>query len=168
MEYTFPQIISKKDYLGLPPQKQEKYVFGKIKDVLKMNQNGITISVIEKKTPFTRPTIIKHLERLISAREGYKRILGNTNVYFPNGSAVYPDKTVKETISDDHFFKGTFLNNGYGEFVFIEEHGGSGISGGSFMIRKIEFNIFKDFINKLGKEVSSATNSMAIVPHFTW
>jgi hypothetical protein len=153
MEYVFPEILSKKDYLGLPPHKQENYVYEKIKEILKLNKNGITISVIEEKAPFTRPTIIKHLERLVSAREGYKRTLGNTNVYFPNGSAVYPDKTVKMTIADSRFFKGTFLNNGYGEFVFIEESGGSGISGGSFMIKKDEFETFKDFINKLSKEV---------------
>ncbi len=153
MDYEFPKILSKKDYLGLPPQEQEKYVFGKIKEILKKNKNGITISIIEKETPFTRPTIIKHLERLVSSREGYKRTIGNTNVYFPNGSAIYPDKTIKERINDTRFFRGTLISNNYGEFVFIEEDGDSNISGGSFMIKKNEFDKFKDFIIKVSEGV---------------
>ncbi|MEA2037619.1 MAG: hypothetical protein U9O94_08975 [Nanoarchaeota archaeon] len=153
MEFEFPEIMDKKDYLGLPPHKQEKYVFDMLKNILKRNKNGITISVVEKKTPFTRPTIIKHLERLMSAREGFKRKLGNTNVYFPNGSAIYPDKTAREIIEDTRAFKGTFINNNYGEFIFIEEEGNSGISGGSFMIKKEEFKIFKNLVNRLNKEV---------------
>ena len=124
------QILPKKEYLGLPPSEQEKYVEKVIKKILKLHKNGITIPEIVNKTPFARPTVTKHLERLVSCREGFKRKFSNLYLYFPNGSAVYPDKIINLEIENKRKFVGTLINNNYGEFIFIEEVGGEGISGG--------------------------------------
>ncbi len=153
MESQYLPILSKKEYLGLPPSEQEKYVEKKIKEILKMNQNGITIQAIVDKTPFTRPTVTKHLERFVSCREGFKRTFGNLYIYFPNSRAVYPDKTISMEIGNKRTFVGTLINNNYGEFIFIEEMGGEGISGGGFLVKKEEFIIFKEFIEKVFNEV---------------
>ncbi len=154
MTYDFKAILSKNDYLALPPQEQEKYVRRQLREILKSHKNGITISEIDEKTPFTRPTIIKHLERFASTREGFRRKVGTSFVYYPNGSSVYPDKIIKTEISKDRAYRGAFINNNFGEYVFIEEVGVEGIAGGSFMIKKDEFSLFKEFIEKLTAEVA--------------
>ena len=147
------QILTKKEYLGLPPFKQEEYVERKIKEILKAHKNGVTIQGIIDKTPFTRPTVTKHLERLVSCREGFKRKFGNLYLYFPNSRSVYPDKTISLEIDNKRKFIGTIINNNYGEFVFIEEIGGEGISGGGFLVKKEEFIMFKEFINKIAEGI---------------
>lgn len=147
------QLLTKKEYLGLPPSEQEKYVERKIKEILKAHKNGITIQEIISKTPFTRPTVTKHLERLVSCREGFKRKFGNVYLYFPNSRAIYPDKVVSLEIDGERKFVGTLINNNYGEFIFIEEVGGEGISGGGFLVKKEEFIMFKEFINKVNGEL---------------
>lgn len=154
MESYYPEILKKKEYLGLAPSEQEKYVERKIKEILKINKNGVTIPEIVSQTPFTRPTVTKHLERLVSCREGFKRKFGNLYLYFPNSRAVYPDKTISIEIENKRKFVGTLINNNYGEFIFLEEIGGEGISGGGFLVKKEEFILFKEFIDKISKEVS--------------
>jgi len=156
METT--QILAKKEYLGLPPSEQERYVEKKIKEILKLNKNGVTIQTIVDKTPFTRPTVTKHLERLVSCREGFKRKFGNVSLYFPNNRAVYPDKTISFELDNKRKFIGSLINNNYGEFVFIEETGGEGISGGGFLVKKEEFIMFKEFIEKIYKEIKKDGN----------
>ena len=156
MEQT--QILPKKEYLGLPPSEQEKYVERKMKEILKAHINGITIQDIVGKTPFTRPTVTKHLERLVSCREGFKRKFGNVYLYFPNSRAVYPDKTISIEIDNKRKFIGTMVNNNYGEFIFIEEIGGEGISGGGFLVKKEEFIMFREFINKISGEMKKDGN----------
>lgn len=152
------QILTKKEYLGLPPSEQEKYVEKKIKEILKAQINGVTIQLIVDKTPFTRPTVTKHLERFVSCREGFKRKFGNVFLYFPNSRAVYPDKTVSMELSGKRKFTGTLINNNYGEYIFIEEIGGEGISGGGFLVKREEFIMFKDFINQLSSEMKKDGN----------
>ncbi len=145
--------MSKQRYLGLPPAEQEKYVEKKIKELLHKNQFGITISDIMTKTPFTRPTVIKHLECLVSCREGYKIKRGNVSVYYPNGKVVYPEKQVKVEITNNRSFTATLLENNFGNFVFIEENGGEGITGGGFMVKRDEFPIFKELVELISKKV---------------
>ena len=147
------QLLTKKEYLGLAPSEQEKYVGRKIKEILKEHMNGITIQEIINKTPFTRPTITKHLERFVSCRKGFRRKFGNLYLYFPNSRAIYPDKTIFIELDNKRRFVGTLINNNYGEFVFIEEVGGEGISGGGFLVKREEFIIFKEFIERLSGEV---------------
>lgn len=153
MEKGFPEVLAKEKYLGLTPLEQEKYIERKMKDILHKAPFGITISDITDKTPFTRPTVIKHLERLVSCREGYKIKRGNVFIYYPNGKSVYPEKHLKFEIGNGKFFKGTLLENNYGNFVFIEIEGSEDISGGGFLVRREEFPMFVEFINKISKEV---------------
>lgn len=153
MENIMKGILSKQKYLGLPPLEQEKYADKTVKWILHNSQMGITISDITTKTPFTRPTVLKHLERLISCREGYKIKRGNVFVYYPNGKAVYPENQLKVEITNKRMFKATMLQNNYGNFIFIEEDGGEGISGGGFMIKSDEFHIFMELMNKVSKRV---------------
>jgi len=145
--------LSKQKYLGLPPLEQERYAGNVIKSILHLTQYGVTVSDITTNTPFTRPTVIKHLERLISCREGYKIKRGNVSVYYPNGKSVYPEKQIRIEIGGKRLFKATLLENNYGNFIFIEEEGGEGITGGGFMVKREEFPLFKELVDRISKQV---------------
>jgi phage pi2 protein 07 len=153
---TFHNVLKKEKYLGLTTLEQEKYIEKKIKEILHSSPIGISISDITTKTPFTRPTVIKHLERLVSCREAYRIKIGNVFVYYPNGKAVYPEKQIKFEIDECKFFKGTLLENNFGKFIFIEIDAKEDIiSGGGFLVKREDFPLFTEFINKLYKEIQN-------------
>lgn len=146
------KTLQKGVYLGLNTLEQEQYIANTIKEVLKQNQNGITISEITSGTPFSRPTVLKHLEKLVAKREGYKIKRGNVFIYYPNGKAVYPEKQTIMPIDDKRAFKGTILNNNYGRFMFIELKEPEDINGGGFLIKDSDFSTFVEFINKFKED----------------
>ncbi|ODS36160.1 hypothetical protein BEH94_08435 [Candidatus Altiarchaeales archaeon WOR_SM1_SCG] len=150
-DLTFPRIMEKKVYMGLAPKDQEEYVERKIEDIVKINSNGITISDIFNNTPFTRPTVIKHLEKMVSSRKAYKIRRGKQIfVYYPNGRPVHPEYRIeKKSIENEINFRGTFLNNNYGKFVFLESLNQGNISGGSMLIRRSDIQSFFEFIKEV-------------------
>ena len=161
MEVTIkmPFIADQKKYLGMSPHDQEAYIEQKIKEIVKLNPNGLSIPDIAERTPFSRQTIIKHLERMVSCREAYKIRRRNLTTYYPNGKVVHPEYQEKiET--ENGYFQGTFLNNNYGEFVYIEDVDNKGVSGGGMLINLNRVGYFKELINKLSKrkrEIENAT-----------
>lgn len=157
---NMPLIADQKKYLGMSPHDQEEYIEQKIKDIVKLNPNGISVPDVAEKTPFSRQTIIKHLERMVSCREAYKIQRRNLTTYYPNGKVVHPEYQEKIEMEQGHVFRGTFLNNNYGEFVYIEDVNNKGISGGSMLISLDHVDDFKDLINRLSKrkeEIENAT-----------
>ncbi len=153
MKIELRDMLSKSKYLGLPINEQERYVDKKLKEILHDNGNGIAISDIASETPFTRATILKHLETFVSCREAYKIKHSNLSLYYPNGKAVYPQGQLNMSIDDDKSFRGTLLQNNYGKFVFMEIQGKEEISGGSLLVRVQDFSIFTDFVNNIKKEI---------------
>lgn len=146
---NLPEMVSKETYLGLAPQKQEEYVGKKLKELLELNANtGVTIPEIEVDTPFTRPTIIKHLERMISSRQIYKIKRGALTVYYPNGKIEHPELMLEVSSDLGTKFRGSFLNNNFGKFLFIEDLT-KNISGGSMLIKINDVKTFREFVNKL-------------------
>jgi len=115
---------------------------------------------VAENTPFSRQTIIKHLERMVSCRESYKIRRRNLTTYYPNGKVVHPEYQEKIETEQGHVFRGTFLNNNYGEFVYLEDVNNNGVSGGSMLISLDSVDDFKDLINRLSKrkeEIENAT-----------
>lgn len=153
MEIIVRDILAKGKYLGLPVSEQDRYVDKKIQEILHDNHNGISISDIASKTPFTRPTILKHLESLVSCREAYKIKHGNFSMYYPNGKAVYPQGQLDMPIDDNNSFKGTVLQNNYGRFIFMEVQGNEEVSGGSLLVRVQDFPLFIDFVDNIRKGI---------------
>src|SRR3989338_8935874 len=85
-EVQVPDLLSKERYMGLAPHDQEEYVAKKMLEILKLNSTtGVTVPEVVAKTPFARPTIIKHLERIVSTRGGYKIKRGTQVIYYHNG-----------------------------------------------------------------------------------
>ena len=162
MTIQMPLIADQKKYLGMSPHDQENYIEQKIREIVKMNHNGVSIPDIAENTPFSRQTIIKHLERMVSCREAYKIRRRNLTTYYPNGRIVHPE--YQENIETDkgHLFRGTFLNNNYGEFIYVEDINNEGISGGSMLINLEKLNDFNELINRLSnrkEEIENAARS---------
>lgn len=154
-----PPIADQKKYLGMSPHDQEQYIEQKIREIVKLNPNGVSVPDIVENTPFSRQTIIKHLERLVSCREAYKIRRRNLTTYYPNGRIVHPEYQEKIETEDGHIFRGTFLNNNYGEFIYLEDVNNHGVSGGSMLISLDRINDFKELINRLAKRKEEIENA---------
>lgn len=148
-EVLIPPIIEKKKYSRMNPNDQEEYIEKKIKEILDSNPEGVTIPEIDEKTPFSRPTIIKHLERLVACRDAYKIKRRKLTIYYPNGRIVHPEHMVKIENDTGGIFRGTFLNNNFGQFVYLEEINDKNISGGGMLMNIKNIPIFKDLVDKL-------------------
>lgn len=146
---VFPTIMEKKKYLGLSPQDQEEYIVKKIKEILEINPNGITIPDIVENTPFTRPTIIKHVEKMISRRDAYKIKIRNFTIYYPNGQVVHPELTVKRESKGGTIFRATFLNNNFGKYLYIEDLNSDQVSGGSILIKRENLDDFSKLVSDI-------------------
>jgi hypothetical protein len=123
-----------------------------------MNPNGVNIPDVAEHTPFARQTIIKHLERMAACREAYKIRRRNLTTYYPNGKVVHPE--YQETVEGDkgRSFRGKFLNNNFGEFVYLEDVNNEGLSGGSMLINLETLDDFKELINRLCKRKEMIEN----------
>lgn len=149
-EIMFPSIVEKHKYSGMSPQEQEQYIQKKLKEILALNPNGITIPDIEENTPFTRPTIIKHLDRMVSSREAYPIKRRNLTVYYPNGQPNHPEYTIKEKFNTGTEVRITFLDNESvgGKFVFLEDLSTDQVHGGSLLIRLQDLPFYKNILEK--------------------
>lgn len=143
------QTLDKKKYSRMTPQDQEEYVGKKIKQILHLNPDGITVPEICETTPFSRPTIIKHLERLNASREAYKIKRRRLTLYYPNGRIVHPEAMIKVETENGGILRGTFLNNNFGKFIYLEDINDQNISGGGMLISLKNFESFKDLIQKI-------------------
>lgn len=151
MEIELPAIMDARKYRGLSPLKQEEYLERKIKEIIGKNPHGVMISDITRNTPFTRPSVIKHLEKMVSSREAYKIRRGRIYIYYPNGRVVHPEDTYITDTSNGSKYRATFLNNEFGEFVFFEDLNESIVSGGSILVKKEDLSEFLQFLMEVIK-----------------
>jgi len=152
------QMIDKKKYGRMTPQDQEGYVEKKIKQILHLNIDGITVPEICEITPFTRPTIIKHLERFAASREAYKIKRRKLTMYYPNGRIVHPEAMIKVENDTGGIFRGTFLNNNFGAFIYLEEINDKNITGGGMLISLKSFDSFKELVDRIEKKKVTIEN----------
>ncbi|MDD5111116.1 MAG: hypothetical protein PHG85_01065 [Candidatus Altiarchaeota archaeon] len=160
MDYNviFPRILPPEKYRSLSPQDQEEYVARKIEEILMINTNGVTISDVSLNTPFTRPTIIKHLEKIVATRKGYKIRRGRLSMYFPNGRVVHPEGQIETKTDTGNQYRATFLNNNFGEFIYIEDLTPNTVSGGSILIKKHDYPNFLNFLDSVEENRKAIRN----------
>lgn len=154
-QYTIkvPDLIDRKQYLGMNPQDQESYASKKIKEMLTLNsEQGVTIPDILETTPFSRPTVVKYLEQLVSSRAGYKIKRRNLTYYYPNGTIAHPElRLSKKSDRTGLELRATFLNNNFGEYLYIEDVS-SKLSGGGMLISTKDLPFFREFILEATKK----------------
>jgi len=142
-----PDLIDRKQYLGMNPQDQESYASKKIKELLKLNdKQGVTIPDILETAPFSRPTVVKYLEQMVSSRSAYKIKRRNLTYYYPNGIIAHPELMVHKKSDETGLeLRATFLNNNFGEYLYIEDISDK-VSGGGMLIKLRDLQFFKEFI----------------------
>jgi len=113
-------ILSPGEIKALKPNEREDYIRAVILDILRKNEQGVTISEVIEATSFNRVTITKHLEYLVAVREAYKRERGIGTVYFKNGKLVHETDRSSITCGNKayQFFR---LQNPDGVFIYIQE-----------------------------------------------
>lgn len=158
---VLPRIMERKVYQGLSPQDKEEYVQRKVLEILEMNPNGVMIPEIDEVTPFTRPTIIKHLEKLVGLRKAYKLRRGRKYfVYYSNGSPIHQEYRIETKGTDGSpSFRGTFINNNFGEYVFLEDLALQSVAGGSILIKRSDMQRFLEFVKDVSDQEKKIKNT---------
>jgi len=120
-EITKPQnFLNTKELMSLQPSQRKIYVHNKIMDILRMNENGVTISEVEKATGFDNSTVWRHLENLVSIREAYKKKRGPLTIYYKNGKLGH--QTYREVcIVGNKSYVFDKIENNEGHFILIQE-----------------------------------------------
>src|SRR5437879_2621761 len=77
------EVLGQEEIKALRPSDRESYVESILQEILAINSRGVTISQVVDSTGFTRETVSKHLERLVTTREAYKLDRG-VSVFYKN------------------------------------------------------------------------------------
>lgn len=155
-------MFALREYRRLAPQKREAYLQNTVKEIIDLNQNGISIADIIGTTKyFSRKTVEKHLQKLLATNEIYTKQIGKTIVYYPNGRLVHGKLQKEIKIDEDNILKFQIVDNPFGEFLFfhqvIRTDLGEMIKGG-LLIPKEKLKELKDFIVSIEKDVGAFKN----------
>ncbi len=113
-------ILNAHEIMALEPIKRKNYVHNKIMDILGSNQNGVTVSEVEKLTGFDKRTVWRHLENLVAISEGYKKERAGMVLYYKNGRLGHPSKRQTCNLNDKCYVFDRLENN-EGDFILIQE-----------------------------------------------
>ena len=155
-------LFTLREYRKLSPQKRENYLHNTIKEIVELNENGISISDIREITKFfSRKAIEKHLERLIATNEIYTKRIGKTLVFYPNGKMVHGKLQRELKLDDSNILKFQMVDNPFGEFLFFHQVArtelGEMVKGG-LLIPKIKIKELKSFIENINKNIEAIDN----------
>ena len=133
------------EFKHLGTSEKEKFIRHIIRETVKLNPHGVTLSMLCEALPFDKRTIEKHLYALQFTNEIYTVRLGRTTLYLSNlGSA----KRVKKKKIGDFEYEIAQVKNRFGEFVLIRQIKDRDTEGG-ILIPKDGFGEFlKLFINR--------------------
>lgn len=140
-----PETLSKGTYLELPPHERGHYLREKIRETLELNEeDGVSVSDLEKNLPFDKRAIQKHLEVLTHTNVAYTSKVGPTILYFPNERAVHSsfDREIK---LGDRMFGVSKIENKLGQFILIKEIKENDIGGGIL----VPFDRYPKFVEAL-------------------
>lgn len=113
-------ILTNEKIKSLRPKDREEYTYNVVAEILRLNPLGVTIPEVCEKTGFYRDTVSKHLEKMVSTREAYKIIRGQTIIYHKNGKVVH-ESDLKNLLNSNKFYTFYRLVNEEGNFIYIQE-----------------------------------------------
>jgi len=150
-------LLRKEEVLTLRPTDRDNYAEKIIKELLKANSKGITISEIEDVTGLNRSTITKHLKRLVAIREAYSQKRGNLSIFYNIGQII-SSHNVLDNITRSTSYAFHRVVNDEGKHIYIQEinedyYGTKKVSGG-IMIQDQDFMNFMRELQKFALEVS--------------
>lgn len=153
-ELETPEILSREEYLELPPDERGEYLRRMIKKTIEMNPKGISVSDLASNLPFDKRAISKHLEVLEHTREIFTSKIGPTVLYHPNERPVHPGYEDEFEIQD-HEYGIYHIKTRLGEFILLQEIKGGKIKGG-IKIPKSGLNDYLDRLETLKEEIANA------------
>jgi predicted transcriptional regulator len=162
-ELVYPKsVLRSEEIKALRPEEREDYVRAVILEILRKNENGVTISEVMNVTKFNRVTVTKHLEYLVATREAYKKERGIGTIYFKNGKLVH--ETDKLSIScDNRIYQFFRLENPDGVFIYIQEQEKDEFRAinvkGGIMIPIMYFQRFMDGLSRFCIQASESERS---------
>ena len=113
-------MLEKEQYLALPSLQKEEYVNNILKEILKLNPLGVTVSDIEKSAYFGRSTIWHHMELLASKAECIKMERGDTDVYHYNKVIMHLKELQLDGAALGALFHFDLVENTYGKYVRVQ------------------------------------------------
>ena len=115
-------MLGKEEYSVLPALEKEEYIDNVIKEILKLNPQGVTISDIDKSTYFGHVTIWHHLELMASRAECIKMERDDIDVYYTNKVVLsFPEIELKGKILGSRLSFDA-VENLFGKFLRIQRH----------------------------------------------
>ena len=155
-----PEVLTRKEYLKLPPQERERYVREILRQSVNKNKYGVTVPLLSKKLPFNSRTIEKHLSIMTYTNEIYIVKIGPTNLYLPNSRAIHPAIEIDENLKlEDREYTVSVLRNRLGDFVFIKEKKRTEMAkevGGGILIPLSQFGTFVQYLNEVARKIEDS------------
>ena len=152
------RLYSEKEFNGLSYEQQEKHREHVIKKILDNANEGITAPEISRLIEYlgTPKTIQRYLDKFDNINLLYKKIKGNTYVYFKNGRLLH--QILEENVPiGKKIYSFIFMKNPDGEFVSIQEKKKNEydvlILSGGIIVEKESFGQFLEHLENINKHV---------------
>ena len=149
MKIKVPEILKKEEYLKLPSGEKERYVREILRQVVRMNPFGVTVSMLKEELPFNSRTLEKHLSVLTFTNEIYTVKIGPNLLYLPNHRALHHEAREVLDLGNREYIIYA-VSNRLGEFILIQEKKSIQKNkmeiGGGIMIPKEHLKKLVDFL----------------------
>ena len=150
---VLPPMLEKDKYLSLSASEKGEYAHNLLKEILKLNPEGLTVPQIDAAIYLEHTSIWHHLEILASRADCLKIKRGNVEVYFPNKVIG----SLKEFDMEGEYYHYSFelVENIYGKFVRLQTRekceSSSAVDSGVIMRSDIIGDIIKS-LTKIKKQ----------------
>ena len=149
----FPILLSPFEYQKMPAGEKETHIKEILRQTLKMNPSGVTVTQLKQKLPFDRRIIEKHLDVMEFTNEIYSFKLGSNKLYVPNHKAMHEATKYSERLGSNEYQVYT-LHNKLGDFAVIQQKDlkkdSEDITGGL----QIPLEYYEQFVKYLGRSIS--------------
>ncbi len=142
-------MLDTNQFLKLPSHEREQYLRETLRKTIKMNPNGITISLISQNLPIGHRTVSKHLSIMEYTNEIYSDKIGNTSVFYPNTRLMHPASEKTFDLGNIEYQAYIIRNKTLGDSIFIQEKRKSEYTDDIGSGIMIPIDKFKDFVNFL-------------------
>ena len=133
-------LLTKEEIKAMRPKDRELYVEKVLLDIVRANQEGLTVSDLQSKTKFYQRTVRDHLDVLVARGEIVSRTLGRSgmSIYYPRGEPVgKPTEIRSRTELGKSYLVFKLASNGTTRFYvqerMVDSFGGIDIKGGIYI-----------------------------------
>ncbi len=160
LKFNLPQNMLEKDqYLALPSLQKEEYINNILREILRLNPLGITVSQISKATYFGRSTIWHHVELLAAKGECLRLERGNIDVYHLNEVIMHLKELRVEGTKLGSYYDFDLVKNSYDNYVRIQRKRESRTEANNtkqgIIVPYTSFNDFLNALNVIKEQLSS-------------